>query len=267
MCSSGLINLITPIQTWSDDFSMAIAGVPSMRNDFSGTFMEERYHTQFDDETTYDEKAYLYHHNLYGMLVLAYDHLAVAPLDFTTRLEALAESFDTELLAGYEISVEGLVAQVAEAITYAAQINERVAAVNASYQVARNEGDLETARTLAKEAASLQAQLLAIYKLAEDNFVRLTWEDETIFPHEAVQGNLEAIGLSIDCLKEGDAVTPIDEYLFLVDNNWYAYDFEEAVYDYFTDYVRNQPAERLMWGAGRITGGQPLRVVRQQSIS
>ena len=35
------VEVVYPIQTWSDDFSMAIAGIPSMVNDFSsGEFME-----------------------------------------------------------------------------------------------------------------------------------------------------------------------------------------------------------------------------------
>ena len=49
----------SPIETWSDDFSMAIAGVPSMVNDFTGgSFMETHYHSQFDNDEFYDEQVY-----------------------------------------------------------------------------------------------------------------------------------------------------------------------------------------------------------------
>ncbi|HAX72104.1 MAG TPA: peptidase, partial [Firmicutes bacterium] len=34
--------------------------------------------------------------------------------------------------------------------------------------------------------------------------------------------------------------------------------FDEEVYNYFTDYVLNQPADRLMWGAGRVEGHENL---------
>ncbi len=72
------------------------------------------------------------------------------------------------------------------------------------------------------------------------------------------QNNVQNLSLSIDALKNGDVKTPVDEYLWKVDNNWYAYDFEREVYDYFTNYVLEQPDERLFWGAGRIVGHQDL---------
>ena len=48
-----------------------------------------------------------------------------------------------------------------------------------------------------------------------------------------------------------------------VDNNCYVLDFDQEVCRYFTDAVLRQPADRLMWGAGRIVGWQDLsRVIR-----
>lgn len=37
-----------------------------------------------------------------------------------------------------------------------------------------------------------------------------------------------------------------------MDNNKYAFQFDDQVYRYFTEYVMNQEKERLQWGAGRI---------------
>ena len=52
---------------WSDDFSMAIAGIPSMVNEFSaGEFMETHYHSQFDNEQYYQEDVFRFHHELYA---------------------------------------------------------------------------------------------------------------------------------------------------------------------------------------------------------
>ena len=58
----------------------------------------------------------------------------------------------------------------------------------------------------------------------------------------------------MEALRAGDAQSALDEYLYMVDNNWYAYDWSRETFDYFTGYVLNQPAERLMWGAGRVQG-------------
>ena len=88
------IEVIVPTQTWSDDFSLSIAGVPSSVTALRGGFAQTHYHSQFDNRDTYSEKAFLFHHNLYGMLMLAYDRCAVSPLDFSTRLEALREAMD-----------------------------------------------------------------------------------------------------------------------------------------------------------------------------
>lgn len=44
-------SVTAPIETWSDDFSIAISGIPSMVNDFTGgSFMETHYHSQFDND-------------------------------------------------------------------------------------------------------------------------------------------------------------------------------------------------------------------------
>ena len=73
--------------------------------------------------------------------------------------------------------------------------------------------------------------------------------------HKTTSTNL---ALSIDALNKGDIATAIDEYLWAIDNNWYAYDFDKEVFDYFTDYVLEAPKEKLMWGAGRIVGHEDL---------
>lgn len=70
------LTVLAPIETWSDDFSMAIAGIPSTVNDFSaGPFMETHYHSQYDNEEIYQENVYRFHHELYTRLLLKLDTL------------------------------------------------------------------------------------------------------------------------------------------------------------------------------------------------
>lgn len=77
------LTVLAPIETWSDDFSMAIAGIPSTVNDFSaGPFMETHYHSQYDNEEIYQENVYRFHHELYTRLLLKLDTLIFPPLDF-----------------------------------------------------------------------------------------------------------------------------------------------------------------------------------------
>ncbi|MBS4224706.1 M28 family peptidase [Lederbergia citrea] len=253
------ISIVSPLRTWSDDFSFSLAGVPALRNDFQDSdFMRSHYHSQFDNEETYNEKAFLFHHNLYGLLTMYYDQTAVVPLDFTVRLNALKKSINQDIFDQIDVSSDKLVSEVDKVIGYAKKVNDEVNKINESYQKALNDGDDHAAKKLYAESRQLNKVLLETFKVAQDQLVKLTWEDEPIFPHEHSQNNIENISLSIESLKKGDINTALDEYLWRIDNNWYAYDFDKEVFNYFTDYVLNQPADRLMWGAGRIVGHEDL---------
>lgn len=253
------ISVVSPLRTWSDDFSFGIAGVPALRNDFQDSdFMRTHYHSQFDNEDTYNEKAFKYHLNLYGLLSMHYDQTAVVPLDFTTRLTAMKEAIDADAFGQAKVSSEQLVAEIDKAIAFAEEVNTKVAKVNDDYFAALTKEDTKTAQKLYEESRELNSGLLAAFKYAEDHFVRLTWEDVQIFPHQHAQHNITNLALAIDALEKGDITTATDEYLWAIDNNWYAYDFDKEVFDYFTDYVLEAPKEKLMWGEGRIVGHEDL---------
>ena len=89
------ITVLYPIETWSDDFSISIAGIPSLVNDFSdGPFMENYYHSQYDNEELYEEPVYRFHHELYLRLILEMDKLVLPPLNFGRMFKAMKESLD-----------------------------------------------------------------------------------------------------------------------------------------------------------------------------
>ena len=250
------IEIIVPTQTWSDDFSLSIAGVPSSVTALRGDFSKTHYHSQFDNQDTYSREAFLFHHNMYGLLMLAYDHCAVSPLDFSTRLSALRESMDDTVMTAEQMDT--LNAALDEAEAAAGTAWARVSEANAAYQQALDTGNTDKADELLAETRAMNANVLAAFKLAEDAFVRLTWEDSSIFPHEHSQNNLLALQGAVEALKQGDSAAALDEYLYGVDNNWYAYDWSRETFDHFTDYVLNQNADRLMWGAGRVQGQEDL---------
>ena len=250
------IEIIVPTQTWSDDFSLSIAGVPSSVTALRGGFAQTHYHSQFDDRDTYSREAFLFHHNMYGLLMMAYDHCAVSPLDFTARLNALRDTMDETVMTAEQTAA--LNAALDEAEAAASTAWAKVSEANAAYQQTLDAGDTDKADELLAEAREMNANVLAAFKFAEDSFVRLTWEDSSIFPHEHSQNNLLALEGAAEALKQGDSAAALDEYLYLVDNNWYAYDWSRETFEYFTDYVLNQSADRLMWGAGRVQGHEDL---------
>lgn len=192
--------------------------------------------------------------NMYGTLAMQYDKQAVTPLHFTTRLDEMQKTIDDKV-NGQSDELEKAIAQTKE---LAVASDKKVDEVNASYKKAYEAGEMKEAQKILTDHKALNDQLLATFKQAQDDLVRLTWEDEVIFPHEHAQNNITNLTNAITVLKAGKVTKALEDSLYLVDNNWYAYDFEKEVYDYFTNYVTDQPADRLMWGAGRIVGHEDL---------
>lgn len=248
--------VIVPTQTWSDDFSLSIAGVPSTVTALRGGFAQTHYHSQFDNRETYSKEAFRFHHNLYGMLMLAYDQMAVSPLDFSTRIEALKEVTDTTVLSNEQASA--IEEKADQAIQLAKEVYTKISENNQSYMDALTSGDDTKASKIYEENKALNENVLATFKTCEDYFVTLTWEDVSQFPHEHSVNNLINLNGALDALQDGNGSEALDDYLYQVDNNWYAYDFSKETYNHFTDYVIHQSDDRLMWGAGRVQGHNDL---------
>lgn len=244
--------VLYPIQTWSDDFSMAIAGIPSMVNDFSsGEFMETHYHSQYDNENFYQEAVYRFHHVFYGRLVLALDRTAVVPLDFGRLFEAVRNSIDAGICRRTGSDERGLLKYLEEAGKTGRELYRLIKEKNREYSQLLDRGEEDEAEAILKAAAELNRKLLFLFRKEQDYFVRLNWHDEVLFPQEAVQNNLEAVYRALTCMEKQDAAGAL-EAVYEIDNNRYAFLFDEEVFSYFTEYVLQQPADRLKWGNGRI---------------
>ena len=267
-------SVTAPIETWSDDFSMAIAGIPSMVNDFTGgSFMETHYHSQFDNDDFYDEAVYRLHHELFALLILALDETAVVPLDFSPVLERVIAGGSRIVTASEEIlsqtkknqigqeqiatAAKKLIQVTEEAQKKEKQSYDQTAAINARYHMLLANGNMEEAEQLFVENRSREAKLLAKFKQEQDCFVRIDWYGEVFFPHEILWKNIGLLQDSIDALEQSDVDKALEK-IYQVDNNAYAFMFDEYVYRHFTDYVFNQPKERLKWGYGRLLEHEDL---------
>ena len=252
------VEVLSPIQTWSDDFSMAVGGIPSMVNDFSaGEFMETHYHSQYDNENFYQEPVYRFHHEMYAGLVLAFDRTAAVPMNFAKLFEGTAASIDSSVCRGADADLPGLHLVLKQGIQAGEALYSKIREINRAYGRLLDRGEEEKAFLLAAGCRSLNRELLRIFKKEQDYFVRLSWHDDVLFPQQAVQENVRAMDRAIACLENHD-LTGALEAVYTIDNNRYAFLFEEEVYTYFTEYVLNQPAGRLKWGAGRIVHHQNL---------
>lgn len=264
-----------PIQTWSDDFSVAISGIPSTVNEFAGgKFMESHYHSQYDSDEFYDEKVYLFHHKLYAYILVRLDNLNVAPVDFTILSDELLHRFDREICEDRQTADEFIQA-VTDLKAEAERVNAVIEGRNYPQDMSAGGDDTygsenEGRMTRNEDDARIEAELLKAFALAQDTLVTLNWQDDVLFPYETAMNDVVFLGKAIDALNsEKDADKPLIRiknalnWIYRIDNNQYAFKFERAVYEYFTGYVLNQPRERLKWGYGRIIHHENLyEVVR-----
>ena len=236
-----------PIETWSDDFSVAISGIPSMVNEFSaGSFMTTHYHSQYDSDEYYNEAAYRFHHELYGLLLMHLDRQSVAPLNFAEVFEQASASLDVLMCQKSGSRVTALLNLLGQTEEMAEEVYDRI------YDI--NEAGVDSEQC--REAEKI---LLKVFKMVQDKYVRLTWEDAVVFPQEAAQNNLRHLKKAIRALKRKtpDAEAAF-EALYEIDNNAYAFQFSKQVYERFTDYVLDQNSDRLQWGRGRIVHHENL---------
>ena len=59
--------------------------------------------------------------------------------------------------------------------------------------------------------------------------MRLDWDDNVIFPQQAVQNNLYALKEAMEYLEKGE-IAPALESFYSIDNNCYAFQFEREVF-------------------------------------
>lgn len=244
-----------PIETWSDDFSMSIFGIPSMVNDFTGgSFMETHYHSQFDNDAYYDEQVYRLHHELFALLVEALDRTAIVPLCFAPVMERAAEGAEEELPFEDETLARRL-SDLQELLELAKEKAERdyeeIDELNRRYSGLLAAGEAVAAEALYQTLRGREREVLNRFKAEQDAFVRMDWYGNVLYPHEILLRGLQLLCGAVRNLREGKLSSALKK-LYQVDNNAYAFMFEEEVYRHFTDYVLKQPKERLKWGYGRL---------------
>ena len=258
----------SPIETWSDDFSMAIAGIPSMVNDFTGgSFMETHYHSQFDNDDFYDEQVYRLHHELFALLIAALDKTCVIPLCSAPVMKRALDGYNISsdvlrpfvamdlispmTLASLVEKISGLEKMLADAKDVAESRYESRRSLNSRYRALLSDDKEEEAECLYLEAREAEDEALRRFKCAQDELVRIDWYGNVRYPHEILLQNIRLIGGAIANLKEQNLSSALRK-LYQVDNNAYAFMFDEEVYNHFTDYVLNQPQDRLKWGYKRL---------------
>ena len=230
----------SPTTAWTEDFGYVRAGVPAIvasHAEPASIYHGPAYHSTMDNVILgVDEAAWAKTIDLFTEYALALDKLAVRPMNFANRFETMAEIYSGD-------------ADIDSFLAAADALDEKIAALNEEYAAALEEGDSEKAAALREEGLTLDLAIYPVFKDIVAATTALDWEDNTVFPFETTDVNIECLEEAIDLLGEGDVESALD-CLTGVDYNWYAFSFSQETYEYMLDKMFNK-AEGT-WGEDMI---------------
>jgi len=240
---------ITP---WSDEWSYSCAGIPAFLNGFMlkadgsfADFIHTIYHSQYDTPETWDEKVFSFNFTVFNKLLRHLDHTPAVPLDFSIRAKQLKESINEDVFKTVGMEVASFRTALERFQDASRQAWEKVDAINLG-------------RQSVEKARGVNRSLLQAYRMFQDAFVRLNWNEEPVFPHEPLQKNILLLCEALDALTAGDTARGA-EACAAVDLNYLAGSFSREVYLRSMDQTRDPAAgKRQFWGTGRIVSAVDL---------
>ena len=231
----------SPTTCWTEDFGYVRAGVPAIvasHAEPESIYHGPAYHSSMDNVVLgVDEAAWAKSIELFKQYALSLDTLATRPMNFSNRFKVMSELYEGNA------DIDGF-------LKAASDLDAKIAALNAEYAAALENKDAEAASALRAEGLALDSATHPIFKDIVAATTAFDWEDNTVFPFELTNANIEALEAAIAALKEGDVTTALDDCLTSVDYNWYAYSFSQETYEYMLDKMFNK-AEGT-WGEGMI---------------
>ena len=248
--------------TYSDDFSYYASGVPSFINGFLMNVQSEEggaydfyvkyYHTNYDTEKLYNEAVFNWQLKYYGGLGIHIDATPALELDFTSQAQRLKSALDEDIAvaagvdaAAYLDYLNAVGAYSRAAGTLAAKVKD----INDRYAAAKTDADKAA---IMKEAKTLNALNLAIFKKTQDAFLGLSAE-EPIVPHQWYLNNISQINDTVAYLKNGDVASAVDNTAWEINGvmEWYAMYFDKATVEHLMGTYRGKYAS-LNWAEGKV---------------
>lgn len=231
----------SPTTCWTEDFGYVRAGVPAIvasHAEPESIYHGPAYHSTMDNVILgVDETAWAKTIELFRQYALSLDSLAARPMNFSNRFQVMSEIYEGS-------------ADIDSYLQAAAALDGKIAALNSDYASALENNDVEAAASLREEGLSLDAATQPLFKDIVAATTAFDWEDNTVFPFEQTNANIEALEAAIAALREGDVITALDDCLTSVDYNWYAYSFSQETYDYMLDKMFNKAVGT--WGEDMI---------------
>ena len=203
------IRVGSPVSAWTDAFPFNSAGIPAMTFSASGADYEGRYHTNYDRQSLIDWSFFGKMNKLEFRFAKSLDR-GLLPYD----LKGLADDF-----AG-TVDVGGLGADPAVVTRFTDDV--------AALQAATDAYDAGKTSIPASKRAAANATLLQIEKKFNRGILSLGPDDDVIWAHEQLAGDLANINAALDALQgtpDPDAAKAALENVYLM---WYGLTFSEV---------------------------------------
>ena len=232
----------SPAWTWTEAFSYVNAGIPVVDSGLYGSDRSGTYHSNNDTEegNSFSKEVFEYAHKLYGGMTILFDKQTSRTFDYSALFNEMKASVNSDVID----NADELIKAFDNANEAAALFKEKSESV-----------DGDNAEEFNKEANYL-------FKEITNKLFTINWDEEFQFVHCYKQTNVEVLEEAINALKKGDVATALDEYLYKIDLNWYAYNFDKQTYDFYVDQVLGDDAENS-WGTGYLKSNADLWQVIQ----
>ena len=193
------------VNTMEDGISYRFAGIPYFLNGISYEkgFATEKYHTEADDSSTYEEAAMLLHIQLYGSLAIYLDQTPALTINLEEMADRLFDSYDYDKaeMAGADSDAfdEAMKAfrQVAQAKYAEAQD------INSRYEITLAEGNTKEMAKLRLQGQELNALVLKAYAVATDYFEGVISSSDVCVRHEGALDTINKLEKIIAAMENG----------------------------------------------------------------
>jgi hypothetical protein len=257
---------ISPPSSYREDFIYNACGIPTFATDGGEgdeQYYTSMYHSNMDDLEVggYSAAGVLGISRYIGYSALLLDRTPLRPLKFADRLNVLRETlleyteplFDSHLIANVDRAIESAKSLDNFIANFNANYKLAVAGAEANYADGESSGDEGTAEKLEEMrnlASKINADIYDVYRVMQDELLRLDRNLEAGFANEGLQSNLSMLYGARDSLSIGDAETAIYTYLSEIESVYVATAFDEIVYNKFAEGL--DAGVKDTWAEGRL---------------
>lgn len=200
------------VNVMEDGVSYRWHGVPYLINGFEDdTFMQQRYHTVFDDKETWHEDTMRTNLNWFGAFAIYLDKMPALELNINTACKNLENNFNAEIAKEAGVDTEAYMETLDDFSTAAKAHNEKIADLNERYEVAVSEeaSEKEIAK-LREEGKALNKTTLEAFKIIQEECTK-TDDIDVYTGHPNLDANISALQGMVKALEKEELYAEDEE--------------------------------------------------------